>query len=188
MDDERFREFCERWRDELVAYLKRSKWRERAEDIAHETLMKVRDHEIDQRAEWTYLRTASIRVAINQDREEDAVKRGGGETVSVETVAEPERQEALAPDERAIASIELQRLRKKLGVVMNALSPETPQIIALRHSGHTSKEIARLLGLTHSNVRTLLMRAEELFRHHLGQPPAGVRWLDIAGEDHDHET
>jgi len=183
MSDDRFEDLCVRYRGPLVRELMRfGRQRQEAEDMAHETLLKVwkHIHQVKQGSEWTYLRVAANRVAHNEHRRANAARRGGGANVSLDSVEEATTNHKA--ESRAIARIDLERLQRSIVDVMNALPPDTQLAIALRHQGFNSAETAKKLGLTATDVRSKLHRATELFRKRLGEPPAGLRWLDLIGE------
>lgn len=187
MSDDRFEELCVRYREPLVRYLMRfGRQKQEAEDIAHEALLKVRGHidGVQLGSEWTYLRVAATRLAQNEFRRVSAVKRGGGEAhVSFDWVADNAADSPHDFENRAIARVELARLQRQVGEVMNLLSRDTQLAIVLRHRGYRSKEIAKKLGLSATDVRSKLHRATEMFRARLGEPPHAVAWLDLAGDD-----
>ena len=188
MNDERFEDLCVRYRSPLVRDLMRfGRQRQEAEDIAHETLLKVwkHIHQVKLGSEWTYLRVAANRVAHNEHRRANAARRGGGANVPLDAVEETVNHKA---ESHAIARVDLERLQRTAAEVMNALSPDTQLAIVLRHQGFSSAEIAKKLGLTATDVRSKLHRATELFRKRLGEPPAGVQWLDLIGDHNDHEA
>lgn len=183
MNDDRFEELCVRYRTPLVRDLMRfGRQRQEAEDIAHETLLKVwkHIHQVKLGSEWTYLRVAANRVAHNEHRRENAARRGGGANVPLDSVDEAAANHKT--ESHAIARVDLERLQRTASDVMNALSQDTQLAIALRHQGFSSAEIAKKIGLTATDVRSKLHRATELFRKRLGEPPAGVQWLDLIGE------
>jgi RNA polymerase sigma factor (sigma-70 family) len=187
MDDDRFEELDRRFRARLVGQLRR--WCHDPEDVAQKALIQMwRKGEAEPGFEWPYLWTIAIRLARNERRDAEAAKRGGGATVSTEVVEKPIAQESLSAESLSIARIDLERLRRRVADVMHLFPAETRRAIVLRYrDGFTSKEIAKKLGLTDTDVRTRLWRAERLFREHLGEPPAGMRWLDAAGGNDDHK-
>jgi RNA polymerase sigma factor (sigma-70 family) len=183
MNDDRFEDLCVRYRTPLVRDLMRfGRQRQEAEDIAHETLLKVwkHIHQVKLGSEWTYLRVAANRVAHNEHRRENAARRGGGVNVPLDSVEEAAANHKT--ESRAIARVDLERLQRTAAEVMYALSANTQLAIVLRHQGFSSAEIAKKVGLTATDVRSKLHRATELFRKRLGEPPAGVQWLDLIGE------
>lgn len=186
MSDDRFEELCEHYREPLVRYLMRfGRQKQEAEDIAHEALLKVRNRidSVKAGSEWTYLRVAATRLAHNEHRRANAVKRGGADEHVPFEAAEIAADETIDVENRAIARIELARLQRQVGAVMNMLSADTRFAIVLRRHGYRSNEIATKLGLSSPDVRSKLHRATELFRARLGEPPAEVAWLDLVGEE-----
>jgi RNA polymerase sigma factor (sigma-70 family) len=187
MSDDRFESLCERYREPLVRYLMRfGRQKQEAEDIAHEALLKVRNRieGVKHGSEWTYLRVTASHLAQNEHRRANAAKRGGMDVhVPFETVLENAADETHDFENRAIARVELARLQRQVSDVMNRLTRDTQLAIVLRRRGYRSKEIAIKLGLSATDVRSKLHRATELFRARLGEPPASVAWLDLAGDD-----
>jgi len=115
----------------------------------------------------------------NEYRRTKAVKHGGG---AIEVPLDGDIPDGgRNVEDSVIQKIDGERCLPRLAEVMNELPQETQLAIALRRGGYKGKEIAKKLGLTHAAVRTRLSRANEFFRERLGEPPAGVKWLDIAG-------
>ena len=181
MSDDRYEKLDQCYRERLVRHLMRyGRQRQEAEDIAQRALMNTwrKLDSVEPTLEWAYLLTAANHIAYNDYRKANSRKAGGGQVVSFESVEQSTADPRVQVENHAIAGIDVR-------AIMNDLPPDTRKAVFLRHQGFTSNQIGRTLGLSPTNVRTKLHRAEALFRERLGSPPPGVKWLDLAGEHHD---
>jgi RNA polymerase sigma factor (sigma-70 family) len=143
----------------------------RAEDLASEAFLKLYREPLTVNADgnvpgWLY-RTATnlgidaLRAAARRNRIEHAAAQEniGGRAAEngFDRVARTERQ---------------QRVRG----VLAGLKTAQAQLLLLRASGHSYKELAAMLGVEASSVGTLLVRAEAAF---------GERYLELYGDEED---
>ena len=76
-----------------------------------------------------------------------------------QAAAEPEEARSLDPAEEVARAERRQQVREALA----ELSPQQVQVLILRHSGLSYKELADVLGVAPTSVGTLLARAERAF-------------------------
>ena len=183
----RLEELYRLYRSKLVASLRRF-FPNDAEDIAQETFLATSEH-IDDIApgnEWSYLARTGRNLALNLKERERAARHGGGRIDAIEddTDAPDDRDDA----EAALIEREaLEPFRARFNEAIGSLDSVTQQILVLKRRGLNSKQIEATLGLKAVAVRSRLSRALAFLRARVGEPPAGVEWLDIFGDDHDHE-
>ncbi len=126
-----------------------------AEDLCIETFWKLWQQP-PARAEnlggWLY--RVAVRLGYNALR---AAKR----RVRYEQAALPEGTNAADPVEAAERADECTRVRSTLA----EMSERDAQLLVLRHSGLSYKEIASVLGVSPNSIGTLLTRAEEEFEN-----------------------
>lgn len=128
-----------------------------AEDLASETFWKLwRTPPTDQRAGmggWLY--RVAVRLGYNAlraaQRRRQYEEQAGREALSFNSAAGPER-EVMIEQERAQVRIVLQQMPER-----------EAQLLILRHSGLSYKEIAATLKLAPASIGTLLARAEAEF-------------------------
>jgi len=184
--DRRYEERFERYRNALVALLKRlGRTKEEAEDIAQKILFEVwgRAEKIAQFAEWSFLKKAAYQRNKNFLRDDNAGVRGKTGAIPEKDILEHRTQSV---EQRLIKDEEQRRFQERFNAVFRQLPSETRQILALRQRGKSSTEIGETLELHPTAVRSRLSRASERFREELGTPPPGVDWLEIPGENDDH--
>src|SRR5262249_24122419 len=130
----------------------------RAEDLANEVFQKLYRRPLSQDLQdnvsgWLY-RTATnlgidaLRSSAPRRRYEQAAAK-----------AEPEKQLVPSALDQALSAERQQRVRS----VLVELKPAQTQLLLLRASGHTYKELAAALSLEPGSVGTLLIRAEAAF-------------------------
>jgi RNA polymerase sigma-70 factor (ECF subfamily) len=129
-----------------------------SEEIAADAFSKLSRHPLPfggqcDLAAWVY-RVASnagldaLRAGTRRRRKEEAA---GAERLRTE--AEPHALEMLLREERA----------RRVRTVLSALKPRDAQLLLLRTSGLSYREIAQALGMAASSVGTTLVRAEREF-------------------------
>lgn len=152
-----------------------------AKDIAQETLIATwkRLEHVAPGAEWAYLRVAARNRHLRRVEQHANLQPFGPDDDTIDRKPSPET-EVIEKQEAAL-------FNERFRAAMRELSPDTQQAIALRGQGLGSKEIARKLGLTDQAVRTRLSRAFELIRARAGDPPAGVAWMRLPGDEDDHQ-
>ena len=125
-----------------------------AEDAAQEAMIETwkRFGQIAPAADWSYARATAFHRAINQVqriRPTDPLdEQRGSEDRSVEA--------------RLIEEQERARIRRRFDAAMRELSDETRYCLVLKGRGLRSKEMARLLGLDATAVRSRISRAIQL--------------------------
>ena len=129
-------------------------------------------------SEWTYLRVAAHNETINQ-----ATRTRTADPL--DEVTKPLRDERRSPEDELIAREERARFQKSFNATMAGLSPETQQILYMRRRGMTNDEIAESLRLHPTAVRSRFSRAAKQLRESVGNPPAGMRWFELLGDDDD---
>ncbi|MBN1889770.1 MAG: sigma-70 family RNA polymerase sigma factor [Thermoflexales bacterium] len=130
--------------------------RAEAEDLAQETFLRLYDalrdsQRIDNVGGWLY--RVATRLGYNALRA--ARRRAGYE----QAAAEPEQARTPDPAEE-LAHAEQRRLVR---TALAQLPPQQAQLLVLRHSGLSYKELAGVLGVAPASVGTLLARAEQAF-------------------------
>lgn len=151
--------------------------------------------EIAQEALWTLCQRLD-RIAPGKERAylwvtaynlaRDRAQQGPADMTPLENIAEP-------PDERPSAEAtvierqEIRRFREQFNAALATLSQDTRQCLVLRGRGYGSKQIAATLGLEDAAVRSRLSRAMNAIRKQVGEPPAGIEWFKLLGDDDDHE-
>lgn len=135
--------------------------RAEAEDLTLETFWRLWQQPprvTDNVAGWlyrvaTHLGYNALRAARRRDRYEEETAR---ESLETAPVRDPGR-EAERAEERAL-------VRETLG----RMSERDAQLLVLRYSGFSYKEIAAALGVSPNSVGTLLTRAEQEFEKRFG--------------------
>lgn len=161
-----------------------------AEDVAQETLIatsKRLDH-VTPEGEWFYLLRSAFNNARKREVRAAAPRHGGGHVTALQADTDAIDEDSLSAEEVLIRDEEIARFRARFDAAMAELSEDTRQCVVLRKRGYGSREIADLLDLTDQAVRTRLSRAFVLIRERVGEPPAGVPWMDLLGDDDDHQT
>lgn len=151
---------------------------EDAEDLAQETFFRAWRDLGDQLPdnENAYLNTIARNTSANDHRDSTAQKRAAKLVELDETLEDPHSSE-----ERLIARLRLAPFFAAVAEVMESLPPVTQQCIVLRGRGLKGAEIAELLDMRHTAVRSRLTAANEKFVEKLGPPPDGFDWLELAG-------
>lgn len=186
----RFDDLCARYTEPLVRELMRFGCLEQdARDVAQEALLATwkRIEWIAPGAEWIYLKTAAHRRAINRNRDEQAVIRGGGANVSLEALGGVMIDRSATAEAQLIAREEAERFRRRFDTAFAELAPESRLCLILRRRGHSPAEVAKQLGLSGTAVRSRLMRATRQLRERVGPPPHDVEWAELTGDNDDHE-
>jgi RNA polymerase sigma-70 factor (ECF subfamily) len=121
-----------------------------AEDIALETFWRLWKHTPAQKnlGGWLY------RVAINLGY--NALRSRHRRTVYEER-ARPDH------DSDPEAKVEQDEQRSRVQQILKGMPPRESQLLILKHSGLSYKEIAETLGLSVNSIGSLLLRAEEGF-------------------------
>jgi RNA polymerase sigma-70 factor (ECF subfamily) len=130
----------------------------RAEDLANEVFLKLYRRPLLQDSDgnlpgWLY-RTATnlgidaLRSLVRRSRYEQAAARAAGNNQIVESALD-----------QALRTERQLRVR----AVLAELKPAQAQLLLLRASGHTYKELAEILAIEAGSVGTLLVRAEAVF-------------------------
>ena len=156
-----------------------------ADDIAQEAMIARWKRAEDPENDWAYLVASARNAAKKRATRANVPRHGGGLLTQLEDEQDA-HDETRSAEANLIRQQEIARFRADFNAVMAELSPDTRQALVLRRRGLGSKEIAESLGLTDQAVRSRLSRAMSLLRERLSPPP-GVDWLDLLGDDDDHE-
>lgn len=187
----RFDELCSQYTKRLVRELVRFGCLEQdARELAQEALIATWKHldTIEAGAEWAYVKTAAHRLAINRNRDENTLRRGGGASISLDAIGGVTIDDTASAEERLIRVEQKVRFQRDFHTALEELSPDTRLCLILRRRGHTPREIAKDLGINGTAVRSRLARATRHLRERVGAPPKGLSWAELAGEnDDDHE-
>lgn len=187
----RYDELCAKYTKRLIAALVGfGRTPQDAADIAQEVLVEMWKHidNVKPGAEWPYLKTAAFRRGRNQVRHGNALRRGGGNNVSLEAVGGAIRDESASTEKRLIDNEESRRFSRDFHTAMSELPQETQLCVVLRSRGYGPNEIAKHLGTTSDVVRSRLKRAFKYLREHVAAPPHDVKWTEFSVEnDDDHE-
>jgi len=132
--------------------------RGRAEDLANEVFLKLYRRPLPQGSDgnvpgWLY-RTA---MNLGIDALRSSARRKQYEQAAAVAVAGSHRAEDAY--DQALRAERQQRVR----TVLAELKPSEAQLLILRASGHSYKEVADVLGIERGSVGTLLVRAEGAF-------------------------
>ncbi len=130
--------------------------RAEAEDLAQETFLRLYDtlrdsQRLDNVGGWLY--RVATRLGYN------ALRAARRRTDYEQTAAEPEQARTLDPAEEVARAEQRHLVRAALA----ELPPQQVQLLVLRHSGLSYKELADVLGVAPASVGTLLARAEQAF-------------------------
>lgn len=159
------------------------------EDIAQEALIRVwrrleRGSSLDH--EWPYIATAARSVVNRRYERANVPRRGAGLLTPLDEKKHDRTHDEPSVEQQLIEQQEIAAFRASFNAVLAELTPDTQQCLLLAKRGLGSKEIARHLDLTELAVRSRLSRARAVFRERL-TPPPGVEWIDLLGDDDDHE-
>jgi RNA polymerase sigma-70 factor (ECF subfamily) len=137
--------------------------RAEAEDLAQETFLRLYDalhdsRRLDNVGGWLY----RVATHLGYNALRAARRRAGYE----QAAAEPEQARTLDPAEE-VAHAEQRRLVR---AALAELPPQQVQLLILRHSGLSYKELASVLGVAPASVGTLLARAERSLGEILRKP------------------
>lgn len=184
----RFDDLCNQYTKRLVYELVRFGCLEQdARELAQDALFATWKHldTIAPGAEWAYARTAAHRLAMNRNRDEHTIRRGGGANVSLEAIGGIPIDESASIEERLIRTEQKERFRRDFLAALEELSEETRLCLVLRRRGCSPREIAKSLGINGTAVRSRLARAAKHLRERVGAPPKGLSWAELAGEHND---
>lgn len=142
--------------------------RAEAEDLAQETFLRLYDalrdsQRLDNVGGWLY--RVATRLGYNALRA--ARRRAGYE----QAAAEPEQARTLDPAEEVVRAEQRRLVRAALA----ELPSQQVQLLVLRHSGLSYKELADVMGVAPASVGTLLARAEQAFGACYGDPKGLMR-------------
>ncbi|HEX6161644.1 MAG TPA: RNA polymerase sigma factor [Thermoanaerobaculia bacterium] len=188
-EDERFEDLYRRYIRRLVSYLvHRGFTVEEARDLAQETFLRVYRGMGAYRgeAEWGYIQITANHVIANHLRDSSAQKRKVTK-VDLDDVADPTDPAAPA-DQELIVRHETKRFRDRFLAAMQALSQPERDALALRLRGKSYEEIAFLLQVPVSAVKSRLHEARKKLKQMLGELPKDIDWPEAAGgEDEQQE-
>ena len=139
----------------LVRYCQRLTGdRDLAEDIAQESMVRLFDHQVT--GPGAGVRAWLFKTAIHLVRDRYRVGKNRLRLLEEHPVlpAEPESPER---------SLERQETRARAREALNALQPRDREILLMRYSGFSYKEIAEAIEVAATSVGTLLARAESRF-------------------------
>ncbi len=139
----------------LVRYCQRLTGdRDVAEDIAQESMVRLFDRDV---VGPSYgIRAWLFKTATHLVR--DRYKVGANRTRLL--AAHPVRQDE---PERPDVSLERSELRQRAREALDELAPRDREILLMRYSGFSYKEIAATVGVAAASIGTLLSRAERRF-------------------------
>jgi RNA polymerase sigma-70 factor (ECF subfamily) len=125
-----------------------------AEDIAQESMVRLFDHEVS--GSDLGIRARLFKTATHLVRDRYRVGQNRLRLLALHPVrpSEPE-----SPD----SSLERQEIRERAQEALGALPPRDREILLMRHSGFSYKEIAAAIDVEATSVGTLLARAERRF-------------------------
>ncbi len=182
----RLDDLCERHRARLVSDLVRFGSRpQEAEEIAQDALLAMwkRIDRVQPGAEWTYVRTAAHRLAINA-----ALRRKvEANSVPLDVRDGAMRDATMSAEARVIRDEEAERFRRTLHAALSELPDETRLWIVMRRRGISPHDIAKQLGVGRTAVRSRRMRAFKQLRERVGAPPPGGERAEQTGDDDDDE-
>lgn len=171
MSKDRFGELYRRF-EKLVAYLKRlGRPEEDARDLAQDAMidMMSRIDCISPGAEWSYVKRIASSRAINQ-----ATRTPASQPIDdkYETKASSAEQQLLADE-----------FQRRFGEALRELPRLTRLILVRRAQGAGFSEIAKELDIDSTAARSRVSRAYPLLRERLGDPPPGVKWLELGDDE-----
>jgi len=139
----------------LVRYcLRLTADRDAAEDIAQESLVRLFSHDVQGSA--TGVRSWLFTTATHLVRDRYRVEENRRRLLEIHPVRPNEPESAERTLERAEA-------RTKARAALDALAPRDREMLLMRYSGFSYKEIADAVGVAATSVGTLLARAESRF-------------------------
>jgi RNA polymerase sigma factor (sigma-70 family) len=139
----------------LVRYCQRlTADRDVAEDIAQESLLRLFTHDVSGNEHG--VRAWLFKTATHLVRDLYRVEENRKRLLAIHPVrpAEPES---------AHRHLERGEVRAKARAALDALSPRDREILLMRYSGFSYKEIADAVGVSATSIGTLLARAERRF-------------------------
>lgn len=140
---------------ELVRYCRRLTGDgDQAEDVAQESFVRLFDHGLDGTSSG--IRGWLFKTATNLVRDRYRIDRNRARLLE-ENPVEPER---LDSPERSLERLEA---RERARDALDALAPRDREILLMRYSGFSYKEIADAVDVAATSVGTLLARAERRF-------------------------
>jgi RNA polymerase sigma-70 factor (ECF subfamily) len=108
--------------------------------------------------QWTYLKKVARNIAYNELRERKAQKRAG-DVESFEALPDPDS--SLITYETPEIELEQRERAERLVAAIERLQPKTQECLLLWLNGATYEEIAEILSLTLSAVKTRLRDARK---------------------------
>jgi RNA polymerase sigma-70 factor (ECF subfamily) len=181
--DDRINELFDRYHRPLVKTLiKFGRNEEDARDLAQETFIHTWKHltGITPAAEWSYLRTAALRRAMNQVRGRKALKRGT--EVALATPDYKKRDDSASVETTLIDREQRGDFQQRFSAALAELPEESRLCLALKRQGLTYNEIAQRLGVEMTAVQSRLHRVTKHLRERVGEPPRDLDWLETGGE------
>ena len=144
-----------------------------AEDAAQQVFLKLyrSPHRIRQRGEDTNVAGWLYRVAVNLGY--NALRAGRRRQSWWERLCRVWSEECLDPDPGE--TLDAAARRDRVRHVLADMKPRDAQLVLLRHSGLSYKELALAVGVSPSSVGSLLTRAERTFadRYRMAFPEEG---------------
>lgn len=139
----------------LVRYCQRlTADRDVAEDIAQESLLRLFTHEVSGTAAG--VRSWLFKTATHLVRDRYRVEENRRRLLAIHPVRPAELESA----ER---SLEREEARARARAALDALEPRDREILLMRYSGFSYREIAEAVGVAATSIGTLLARAERRF-------------------------
>jgi RNA polymerase sigma factor (sigma-70 family) len=183
-DHRRFDELFDRYYRPLVKTLMTfGREEEDARDLAQETFVQLwpRLDDVSPGAEWSYLKTAALRRAMNQARDRKALKRGN--EVAMASIDFRASDRAASAETVMINTQQRERFRESFNAALDELPPESQQCVALRRQGLSYVEIAQRLGVEMTAVQSRLHRVTRHLRARVDEPPQDLDWLEWGGDE-----
>jgi len=147
---------------------------EDARDLAQEVFVRVYEHMGAYRGEakLNYVLTIARRLAYNLTRDRHAAKREGV-TVPTDDILDLSDKSDLADK-----SMERRESGERLQRAIDQLSREDQMALRLQLAGHSLEDIAPVLGITISALKSRLNAARKKLRELLGEDPEGLGGRD----------
>jgi len=125
-----------------------------AEDVAQESLLRLFDHDVD--GPSAGVRAWLFKTATHLVRDRYRVRENRRRLLEIHPVrpAEPESAER---------ALERSEARAKARAALDTLKPRDREILLMRYSGFSYREIADAIGVAATSIGTLLARAERRF-------------------------
>jgi len=169
MSKDRFGELYRRF-DKLVAYLRGRGHSEDAEDLAQNAMLDTwsRLDNINEGAEWSYTKKTAWSRAVNQ-----ATRTPPSEELEEQPATSPSAEDDLLAAE----------FHRRFRETLSELPRITRLIFVRRSQGAEFAQIAAELDIDSTAARSRVSRALPFLRERLGDPPPGVKWLELGDDE-----